>query len=113
MARHNRSIAPSSIVRVVRYWRLFDSSERALNCELCRTDVGLEVRCGTDTGRPVRTARVEHAKLALVLAEQWRAEFLDEDTGYHQASNDDTSFDVRTRTVLEQRSRRARHLRAL
>ena len=97
---------PPTIVRVVRYWRLLDAGDHVVKCELCRTDGALELRCSTDTDRPVRTEPVEHARVALMLAEQWRSEYLHDPEGYREAPNNGAPFHPRARSVFDQRARR-------
>ena len=98
--------APPTIVRVVRYWRLLDAGDHVVKCELCRTDGALELRCSTDTDHPVRTEPVEHPRVALTLAEQWRSEYLHDQAGYREAPNIGAPFHLRPRIVFDQRARR-------
>jgi hypothetical protein len=107
MGRHISSTKPRSIVRVVRYWLLLDASDRALTCELCRTDGALELRCATDAAGLVRTASVDHAGGALVLAEQWRGEYLHGEAEYRAAPNGGEHFHARALTIFKRRNRRS------
>jgi hypothetical protein len=93
------------VMRIVRYWSLFDGRNRRVMCELCRTAHGLELRCGADPDSPDRAVQLEHAGQALPLAEQWRLEWL-LNPAYTDHSTDEKRDPEVRNTVLNQRARR-------
>src|SRR5688572_21867493 len=62
--------------RIVVYWTLFNEGGRFIACELCRTGIGLEVRCIRDGADVVRTGPVPTAADGATVAAQWKTSWL-------------------------------------
>jgi hypothetical protein len=60
-----------SAFTVVTYWRLVNPAGQVLICELCRTAVGLEVRCGYEGQELLRAQRASSAAAAFCVARAW------------------------------------------
>jgi hypothetical protein len=62
---------PPPHLTLFRYWRLIDRAGRAVVCELCQTDVGLEVRYRYEGQALLRSQRASSTAAAFCVAEAW------------------------------------------
>jgi len=69
-----RPVTPS-VNSMLLFWRLDGARGTALTCELCKTEAGLELRCGHG-GDVLRSERVAGVAIAQALATKWKAEVL-------------------------------------